>query len=139
MVRSRPEDRPPSLPVEAFLEGYSPKHRAIANRLRSSIQRTIPEATERVRAGWRVIGFDLPKGRRSPFFAWVYPEREHVHLGFPQGVLIADPDRLMDGEGITKRARWLTYTSVEEIDEEVAEQLIRAAAGIGELPPDAFA
>jgi hypothetical protein len=126
------------LPVEAFLEGYSPKHRAIANRLRSIIRRTIPEATERVRSGWRVIGFDLPKGRRSPFFAWVFPEREHVHLGFPQGVLIADPDGRMDGEGITKRARWLTYTSVEEIDEAVAEQLIRAAAGIGELPPDAF-
>jgi hypothetical protein len=126
------------LPVEAFLEGYSPKHRAIANRLRSIVRRTIPEATERVRSGWRVIGFDLPKGRRSPFFAWVFPEREHVHLGFPQGVLIADPDGRMDGEGITKRARWLTYTSVEEIDEAVAEQLIRAAAGIGELPPDAF-
>ncbi|MBI3750295.1 MAG: DUF1801 domain-containing protein [Chloroflexi bacterium] len=131
-------DRAPSLPVEAFLEGYSPKHRAIANHLRSLIHRTIPEATERVRVGWRVIGFDLPKGRRSPFFAWVFPERQHVHLGFPQGVLIADQDRLMDGEGITKRARWLTYTSVEEIDEKVAERLIRAAAGIGELPPDAF-
>ena len=126
------------LPVEAFLDGYSPTHRAIANCLRALIHRTIPEATERVRSGWRVIGFDLPKGRRSPFFAWVFPEREHVHLGFPQGVLIADPDRLMDGEGITKRARWLTYTSVEEIDEAVAEQLIRAAAGIGELPRDAL-
>jgi hypothetical protein len=126
------------MPVDLFLGGYSPGHRAIANSLRSIIRRTIPEATERVRTGWRLIGFDLPKGRRSPFFAWVFPEREHVHLGFPQGVLIADPERLMDGEGITKRARWLTYTSVGEIDEEVAERLLRAAAGIGDLPPDAF-
>jgi hypothetical protein len=126
------------LPVEAFLEGYSPKHRAIANRLRTIIRRTVPEATERVRSGWRVIGFDLPKGRRAPFFAWVFPEREHVHLGFPQGVLIADPERRMDGEGITKRARWLTYTAVEEIDDSIAAELIRAAAGIGDLPKDAF-
>ena len=139
MPDHRPFDRrAQSVPVEAFLEGYSPKHRAIANRLRAIIRRTIPEATERVRSGWRVIGFDLPKGRRSPFFAWIFPEHEHVHLGFPQGVLIADPERLMDGEGITKRARWLTFTSVEEIDEVLAEQLIRAAAGIGELPRDAF-
>jgi hypothetical protein len=126
------------LPVEAFLEGYSPRHRAIATRLRSIIRRTIPDATERVRVGWRVIGFDLPKGRRSPFFAWIFPEREHVHLGFPHGVLIADPERLMAGEGITKQARWLTYTSVEQIDQEIAARLIRASAGIGELPPDAF-
>lgn len=138
MAAWRPPERVPSLPVEAFLDGYSPKHRAIANRLRSIIRRTIPEATERVRSGWRIIGFDLPKGHRLPFFAWVFPEHEHVHLGFPQGVLIADPDGVMDGEGITKRARWLTYTSVDDIDQEVAEHLIRAAAGIGELPPDAF-
>ena len=126
------------MPVEAFLDGYAPAQRAIANRLRSIVKRTIPEATERVRAGWRVIGFDLPKGRRSPFFAWVFPEREHVHLGFPQGVLIADPERRLDGAGITKRARWLTYTTVEDVDEAVAERLLLAAAGIGELPPDAF-
>jgi hypothetical protein len=126
------------VPVEAFLEGYSPTHRAIAERLRAIIKRTIPEATERVRVGWRVIGFDLRRGRRSAFFAWVFPEHEHVHLGFPQGVLIADLEGRMDGAGITKRARWLTYQSVEAIDEAVAEELIRAAAGILELPRDAF-
>jgi hypothetical protein len=126
------------MPVEVFLDGCSPAHRAIANRLRSIITATIPEATERVRVGWRVIGFDLRVGRRSGFFAWIFPEREHVHLGFPQGVLIADPDGRLDGAGITKRARWLTYTSVDEVDEAEVRQLVRAAAGILELPPDAF-
>jgi hypothetical protein len=126
------------MPVEVFLEGYSPAHRAIANRLRSTIGATIPEATERVRVGWRVIGFDLRVGRRTGFFAWIFPEREHVHLGFPQGVLIADPNGRLDGAGITKRARWLTYTSVDEVDEAEVAQLVRAAAGILELPPDAF-
>jgi hypothetical protein len=126
------------MPVEVFLDGYSPAHRDIANRLRSIIGATIPEATERVRVGWRVIGFDLRVGRRSGFFAWVFPEREHVHLGFPQGVLMADPDGRLDGAGITKRARWLTYTSVDEVDEAEVAQLVRAAAGILELPPDAF-
>jgi hypothetical protein len=126
------------MPVEVFLDGYSPAHRAIANRLCSLIRRVVPEATERVRVGWRVVAFDLRTGRRSAFFAWVFPEREHVHLGFPQGVLIADPDRRMDGAGITKRARWLTYTSVDQIDEAEAETFIRAAAGIAELGPGAF-
>jgi len=131
--------RPEGMPVDLFLDGFSPLHREIAERLRRTIHRTIPEATERVRVGWRVVGFDLPRRRRPPaFFAWVFPEREHVHLGFPQGVLIDDPEGLMDGAGITKRARWLTYTSVEDIDETVAERLIRAAAGIAELPPGAF-
>lgn len=134
MAKSPPDD----LPVEVFLDGCSPSHRVIAGRLREIVHRTIPEATERVRVGWRVIGFDLPTRRRSIFFAWVFPEREHVHLGFPQGVFIDDPDGVLDGAGITKRARWLTYTSVEQIDEAVAERLLRAAAGIAELPPGAL-
>ncbi|HEY2916983.1 MAG TPA: DUF1801 domain-containing protein [Candidatus Limnocylindrales bacterium] len=134
----RAASKPPAMPVEVFLDGYSPAHRAIANRLRSIIKATIPEATERVRVGWRVVGFDLRVGRRSGFFAWVFPEREHVHLGFPQGVLLADPTGRLEGDGITKRARWLTYTSLDDIDEAEAIELIRAAAGVLELPPDAF-
>ena len=133
MARSRPE----GIPVELFLDGYSPIQRAIAERLRGLVRRTVPEATESVRSGWRVIGYDLPMGRQSRFFAWVFPEREHVHLGFPHGILIADPQRVMAGEGVTKRARWLTYTTVDQVDEAVAEPLIRAAAGIAELPPRA--
>jgi hypothetical protein len=134
-MAARPRD---DLPVEAFLEDYSPSHRAIANRLRAIVRETIPDATERVRVGWRVIGFDLPEGRRTPFFAWVFPEREHVHLGFPQGVFIDDHEGLLHGAGITKRARWLTYTSTYDIDVDVAARLIRAAAGIAELPRGAL-
>jgi hypothetical protein len=130
--------RPTGLPVEVFLDGFSPGNRSIAERLREIVHRAIPEATERVRVGWRVIGYDLPARRRSIFFAWVFPERQHVHLGFPEGVLIDDPEGVLSGAGITKRARWLTYTSVDEIDEAVAERLLRAAAGIGELPPGAL-
>jgi len=137
-VARAPRSTPPTIPVEAFLDGYSPAHRAIAERLRAIVHRVVPEATERVRAGWRVVGFDLRVGRRSAFFAWVFPEREHVHLGFPQGVFIADPTGRLEGAGITKRARWLTYTCVDQVDEAEAEELIRAAAGIAELGPAAF-
>jgi hypothetical protein len=139
MASARPGEVAEPLPVEAFLEGYSPAHRAIANRLRALIKATIPDATERVRVGWRVIGFDVPRHRRSPaLFAWVFPEREHVHLGFPQGVFIDDPERLMDGAGITKRARWLTYTDVDQIDVAIAVRFTEAAAGIAGLPPGAL-
>ena len=33
-----------------------------------------PEGIERVRTGWRLIGYDLPVGRRTRYFAWVAPE-----------------------------------------------------------------
>jgi hypothetical protein len=126
------------MPVEVFLDGFSPAHRAIAERLRSIVQRAVPDATERVRVGWRLIGFDLSIGRRSVFFAWVFPEAEHVHLGFPAGVLIDDPGGVMSGTGITKRARWLTYKTGDPIDEGLATELVLAAEAVARLPRSAL-
>ena len=127
------------MPVEVFLDGFSPAHRAIANELRSIVKRAVPEATERVRVGWRLIGFDLPVGRRSAFFAWVFPELEHVHLGFPAGVLIDNPNRVMSGAGITKRARWLTYSTGDRIDAALATRLVLVAEAVARLPRGALA
>ena len=127
-----------SMPVEVFLDGYSPAHRAVAERLRTIIRRAVPDATERVRVGWRLIGFDLPVGRRSVFFAWVFPEVEHVHLGFPAGVLIDDPRGVMSGAGITKRARWLTWKTGDAIDEALATELVLAAEAVARLPRGAL-
>jgi len=126
------------MPVEAFLDGFSPAHRAIAERLRQIVLDAVPDATERVRVGWRLIGFDLPVGRRSVFFAWVFPEKEHVHLGFPAGVVIDDPAGVMRGAGITKRARWLTWQTGDPIDAELATQLVLAAAAVARLPRGAL-
>ncbi len=79
-----------SLPVEAFLDGYPQPLRVLAERLREIVLGAVPDATERVRVGWRLIGYDLPVDRRTVYFAWVFPEAEHVHLGFVNGMLIDD-------------------------------------------------
>src|SRR6185369_1549082 len=138
MPSRRPTHTLDSMPVEAFLDGYSPAHRAIADQLRSIVLGAVPDATERVRVGWRLIGFDLAVGRRSVFFAWVFPEVEHVHLGFPSGVVVDDPDGVMRGAGITKRARWLTYGVNDPVDEALATKLVLAAEAVARLPRGAL-
>ena len=122
------------LPVEALLAAYPGPMRDIADRLRGVVMRAVPGATERVRAGWRIIGFDLPLGpRRSVYFAWVMIEGVHVHLGFPQGVLMADPEGLMDGAGITKRARWVTLTPEATLPESTLGELAREGARVASM------
>ena len=121
------------IPPEFFLTRYSPQTQAIANRLRALVRTAVPEAIEKVRSGWSVVGFDLPLGtRRTAFFAWVMPERQHVHLGFVRGVLMEDPEDLLSGRGITKQARWLTFDAIDEIPslEETAIAFTRQAARI---------
>jgi hypothetical protein len=127
-----------SLPVEAFLDGYPAPHRVTAERLRSIVRATVPEAIERVRPGWRLVGYDVPVGRRTAFFAWVFPEQEHVHLGFPGGMLLDDPDGVLIGAGITKRARWLTYAPGADVDERVARDFVQAAAAAAAIPRSAL-
>jgi hypothetical protein len=131
MPSSRPLD---TIPPEALMADFPPPHQALAQRLRELVTDAVPEAIERVRPGWRLIGYDLPARRRGVFFAWIWPEPEHVHLGFPRGIDMEDPAGAMRGDGITKLARWLTYSPGDAIDEALATSLVVEAARVAMLP-----
>ena len=108
--------------------------RVIAERLRTIVKRATPEATERVRLGWRLLAYDLPIKRHGAFFAWVFPERKHVHLGFPKGVLMDDPRDMLKGDGVTKYARWVTFVPGDEFDEPMLAELVLEAARVAVIP-----
>ena len=118
------------MPVEALLADFAPNRVATAERLRRLVLDAQPDAIERVRPSWRLIGYDLPRRRGTTFFAWIWPQPEHVHLGFPLGSVMADPDGVMAGAGVTKQARWLTYESVEDVDEGIARRLLDEAVRV---------
>ena len=113
-------------PPEALLAPYPPEHQAIANALRRLVKRAVPDAIERVRPGWGLIGYDVPFGRRTRYFAFIWPEPEHVHLGFEHGVLMDDPDGLLQGAGVTKRVRWLTFETVGDIPPTASDLVLEA-------------
>jgi hypothetical protein len=122
-----------TLPPEAILEDVAPHLQTIAQRLREIVARAAPEAIERVRPRWRLIGYDLRVGRRTVYFAWVWPEREHVHLGFQHGWAMRDPRTVLKGRGVTKRVRWMTFTSLDEVDEPICAELLEEAIRVAEM------
>jgi hypothetical protein len=122
-----------TIPPEALLAAHSPQHQELANALRRLVKRAVPTALERVRTGWGVIGYDVPVGRQTRFFAWVWLQPEHVHLGFQNGVLMDDPDGVLQGAGVTKKVRWLTLDSIEEIREAEFMELAREAARVATM------
>ena len=129
-----PRRHPETMPVEAFLETYPPPMREIVDRLRVILKRATPEAAERVRLGWRILAYDLPIKRTGAYFAWIGAEKTHVHIGFPKGVLMDDPERVLKGAGITKYARWLTYVPGQPIDAEQVTELVLEAARVAVIP-----
>jgi hypothetical protein len=122
-----------TIPPEALLAAFPPEHQAIANSLRRLVTRSVPEAIERVRPGWGLIGYDVPIGRQTRYFAFVWPEIEHVHLGFEHGVLMDDPEGMLQGAGVTKQVRWLTLLGLDEIREAEFRALVREAAHVAAM------
>lgn len=124
------------IPPEALLADYPPPMAELAERMRGIVRAAVPEAVERVRTGWRIIGYDLPIGRRrTVFFAWIMPEVRHVHLGFPKGILLDDHLGRLSGNGITKQARWLTADVPDDIDPDLFMAYTREAAVLSSLSP----
>jgi hypothetical protein len=116
-------------PPDAFLSAYPDEIRAIADVLRAVVRRAAPDAIERVRSGWRLIGYDLPVGRRTTYFAFVAPEPLHVHLGFEHGIFMADPDRILEGAHLRlRKVRFVTFRPGDVIPERALTELTRDAA-----------
>ena len=127
---------PQPIPPELFLEAYPPEIRDLAERLRSVVHEAVPQALERVRPGWRLIGYDVPVGRRTRYFAFVTPEPEHVHLGFEYGVWMADPDGLLQGAHLDlRKVRFVTYRPGDQIPVDPLVRYTRDAAELAALRP----
>jgi hypothetical protein len=123
------------MPVEVFFERYPPSIRETGLRLRELIRVAVPNAVEGVRSGWSWIGYGLPDRRAKRTFAWIGPERKHIHLGFQNGVLLADPDRLLHGaEERLKQFRYFTFAPDIDLDDEVIVDFLRRSADLALLP-----
>ncbi len=120
-----------AIPPDAFLAGYPSAIRASADALRAVVRRAVPESMERVRIGWRLIGYDVPVGRRWRYFAFVAPEPIHVHLGFAHGAWMEDPERRLEGAHLSLRAvRFVTFGPGEAIPRSALIELTREATRV---------
>ncbi len=121
-------------PIEAFLADYPAGISRSADALRGIVRRTIPEAIERLRPGWRLIGYDVPVRGRVRYFAYLAPEPVHVHLGFEYGAWMADPQRLLEGAHLgLRKVRYVTFRPTDAIPEAPLTELIREAVRIAAL------
>ena len=110
--------------VDTFLKGYSPQVREIAVKAREAILSVMPDATEKVYPGWKVIQYAAGADMKSVFAA-ISPQRERVNLGLANGVDLKDPDGLLEGDG--KAIRHIKLTSPEAAGAPAVRELVRGA------------
>lgn len=123
-------------PAEFLLDGYPGSIRATGHTLRALILRSIPGSVETIRPGWHWIAYSLPAKGRVRNYAWIGPERKHIHLGFEHGTLLADPAGILQGaQERLKKFRYLTFEPHIDIAESVLVDYLRRAADLATMPP----
>jgi hypothetical protein len=120
--------------ISHFLADYPAPLAAHALRLHGLVMQAVPTAMARIRPGWRLIGYDLPITRHGTYFAWVWPEQEHVHVGWQVGTLMADPRGLLRGAHLKlKKVRYLTFGPRDKILAKPVIDFTRDAARIAAM------
>jgi hypothetical protein len=111
-----------SLSPEDLLAQHTLEVRVLAEALRQLVHTAVPEATEKAYSGWQGIGYSHPQ---AGYFCGVFPTADLVKLGFEFGVLLPDPDGLLEGSG--SQMRWVFLRPGEDIPETSIKALIQAA------------
>ncbi|MEA2667285.1 MAG: hypothetical protein QOJ33_219 [Chloroflexota bacterium] len=110
--------------VDTFLKGYPPPVREIAVKAREVILSVMPDATEKVYPGWKVIQYGVGADMKSVFAA-ISPQRERVNLGLANGAGLPDPEGLLEGTGVG--IRHVKLTSPEAAAAPAVRILVRGA------------
>ena len=113
--------------IDELLAMSDPAVRRLANDARKRIMSVVPHATERLRAGWGLIGYNAPA-----YFAFIVPDEDAVRIGFEWGVALPDPTGLLESDG--KQVRYVTVREAQDLRLPALAELLIAAAAI---PPQA--
>lgn len=120
--------------IDSFLSFYPPAIVRQVDVLRRLVRQVAADTVERLRPGWRLIGYDLPITRDGTYFAYIAPEQHHAHLGFEHGTLMSDPQQVLQGAHLNlRKVRYLTFLPTQRIPARLVLALVREAARVAAL------
>jgi hypothetical protein len=117
--------RPPDPQLLDILAKFDPSVLALALALRDLLLEEAPDAVEKIfrnhpSAVWFGTGPKI-----QDMFCYIAAASTHVNLGFCYGATLADPSRVLEGEG--KRMRHVKFASERDLERPFVRRYIRAA------------
>lgn len=86
----------------------------------------MPELTEAVAPGWKLIGYRVEGLQSSRYFCYLSPMEDHVRLGFEYRRWLSDPANLLEGNGT--QVRYVVIKNEKNLRVKVLQQLIAEAS-----------
>jgi hypothetical protein len=108
--------------VEAYLREHHPATAELALWTRAAVLAAEPDFVERVYRGWQGVGFRHPD---AGFVCAIYPRSEWVVLLFEHGAAMADPERVLQGDGT--QTRFIRVASGGDATRGTIERLVQQA------------
>ena len=112
---------------DELLASVEPNLVAIARRLRAIIRSVDVSTVETVRLGDNAATYGVGPKKMTDGYAYIMPMRGYVNLGFYQGAVLADPERLLEGTG--KALRHVKIRSLAEANRPSVRALVATALG----------
>jgi hypothetical protein len=117
--------RPPDPQLLGFLEAYDRHISDLALALREIVLEEAPDASESVYQVYTVAIWFGFSGKMKDMFCYIATNAKHVNLGFPRGTSLADPQRVLEGDG--KTMRHIKFASLGDVERPFVRRYIQAA------------
>ena len=109
----------------------NPHAKQLATALRKLISEVYPKVVEVPWPRQKVIGYGVGPKKLTEHFCYIAPYGEHVNLGFNYGLVLPDPDQLLEGTG--KKFRHIKILKLEDVKHPGLKKLLQAAVKEREL------
>lgn len=124
---SKPGAKSPPMPRDALDRDLLPETRATLSELTSLIINTIPDVTEKVSLGRKSLNFSHPN---VGYFCGLFPRDDRVVVEFEFGVLLPDPDGVLDSNSCAKQVRYVRIGSLDPVPRAALKRLFQAAVSL---------
>ena len=101
------------------------KTKKLANELRKLISQVYPKVFEVPWPRLKVIGYGIGPKKSTEHFCYIGLFDEHVNLGLNHGLLLPDPEKLLEGAG--KTFRHVKIETLEDVKHPGLKTLLKAA------------
>jgi hypothetical protein len=123
----KPIATPLQVSVDELTRDLPPEMLSVFAELRSIIQLTIPDASEKVNMGWRSLNFSHP---RVGYFCGLFPFADRVDVVFEFGILLPDTDNFFDE--LRRQVGFTHIRSIKGIHKTAFKRMLRAAVSLPE-------